>query len=253
MPSPGKLRRALRYLGWTLVSGGALVLTFLAYQLVGTDILNSRSQAEARAELSADLELRRRALPTVEVVSAPAAEPEATLPETEPEPDPEPEQEEVSYQREMAGQVGTALGRMTISAIEMDEVMFTGVDRETLKKGPGHMPGTPVPGQPGNAVVSGHRTTYGRPFFSLDELDPGDRIEVETALGPHIYAVRDLLIVAPTDVWVTDQIPGAWLTLTTCHPLFSAAERLIVRAELVEGPNRDYADLLGGDPRRDLT
>jgi sortase A len=107
------------------------------------------------------------------------------------------------------------------------------------------MPWTPVPGQPGNAVVSGHRTTYGAPFFDVDLLEPGDTIEVETVIGRHVYAVRESIIVAPTDVWVTDPRPGAWLTITTCTPRFSARQRLIVFAELVEGPNLAYVASLG--------
>lgn len=119
-------------------------------------------------------------------------------------------------------------------------MVFEGVDTETLRMGPGHMPNTPIPGQPGNAVISGHRTTYGRPFFDLDLLAVGDRIEVETAIGTHVYEVRDTEIVAPTDIWVTDPRPGGWLTLTTCNPKFSARERLIVFAEMVSGPNLEF-------------
>ena len=122
--------------------------------------------------------------------------------------------------------------------------MFEGVDRETLTQGPGHMPGTPLPGQPGNAVISGHRTTYGRPFFDFDLLEPGDLIEVETAIGLHTYVVRSSIIVEPTDVWVTDDKEGAWLTLTTCNPKFSARQRLIINAELVSGPNLRYVNFL---------
>ena len=116
-----------------------------------------------------------------------------------------------------------------------------GVSVEDLKSGAGHMPATPLPGQPGNAVISGHRTTYGAPFRELDQLEAGDRIEVETAIGVHVYAVRSIEIVRPTDVWVTERRDGAWLTLTTCNPLFSARERLIVFAELIEGPNLQAA------------
>ena len=124
-----------------------------------------------------------------------------------------------------------------------------GVRRRDLKKGPGHLTGSPLPGQPGNSVISGHRTTYGAPFGDLDELVAGDRIEVETALGLHIYEVREapaqcrnedgLCVVRPTDLWVTEPREGAWLTLTTCHPRFSARRRLIVFAQLVDGPNAE--------------
>ncbi len=109
-----------------------------------------------------------------------------------------------------------------------------------LRNGAGHMPTTPLPGQPGNSVISGHRTTYGAPFHNLDVLEVGDRIEVETALGVHVYEVRvEPFIVKPTELWVAGPRAGAWLTLTTCHPKFSAAERLIIQAELVEGPNAE--------------
>ena len=70
------------------------------------------------------------------------------------------------------------------------------------------MPWTPVPGQPGNAVISGHRTTYGRPFYDLDQLGIGDRIEVETAVGTHVFEIREIHIVEPDDVWVTEEKPG---------------------------------------------
>lgn len=112
-----------------------------------------------------------------------------------------------------------------------------GVRRDDLRSGAGHMPWTPLPGQPGNAVISGHRTTYGAPFKELDTLRLGDRIEVDTALGTHVYEVRDSFVVEPSDVWVTGPREGAWLTLTTCNPRFSARQRLVIVAELIEGPN----------------
>jgi sortase A len=170
--------------------------------------------------------------------------PPTATPTTQPDETPSTTTPEVSFVPEEAGPEGSTLGRIAIPKIDLDDVMFEGVTRDTLKKGPGHMPGTPVPGQPGNAVVSGHRTTYGRPFYDLDALSYGDRIEVETATGMHVYEVRKILIVQPTDVSVTEPMAGAWLTLTTCNPRFSAAERLVVQAVLVAGPNLDYANLL---------
>ncbi len=121
--------------------------------------------------------------------------------------------------------------------------MFEGVDPRTLKSGPGHMESSPLPGQPGNAVLSGHRTTYGRPFFDFDLLEIGDEIEVESAIGMHIYVVREIEVVQPTDVWVTNNRAGAWLTMTTCEPKFSARQRLVVWAEMVSGPNMEFAKL----------
>ena len=99
------------------------------------------------------------------------------------------------------------------------------------------MPGTALPGQPGNAVISGHRTTYGAPFADLDDVAAGDIITVETATGVHLYEAVQSFVVAPQDIWVTEQWSGGWLTLTTCNPRFSARERLVVIVRLVDGPN----------------
>ncbi len=141
------------------------------------------------------------------------------------------------FLRELAPAQGEVLGRLTIPAIELEWMIIEGVDLEFLESGPGHMGWTPVPGQPGNSVISGHRTTFGAPFHDLDQLAPGDWIRVETLAGTHIYEVYDTVIVPPDGVWVTQQWGGAWLTLTTCHPKGSAAERLVVFAELVMSPN----------------
>ena len=138
---------------------------------------------------------------------------------------------------------GEPFAVIRIDEIGVDDVVFAGVDRQTLKSGPGHMEGTPLPGQPGNAVLSGHRTTYGRPFFDFDLLKVGDEIEMETAIGVHTYAIREIQVVQPTDVWVTDDRPGGWLTLTTCEPKFSARQRLVVFAEMVDGPNLEFIRL----------
>ncbi|MEX0946302.1 MAG: sortase [Acidimicrobiia bacterium] len=225
------MKRVLRVMGFTLIGAGGLVLAFLVYQLFITDLINARSQDRATVELVQVLVERRQDLATT-TTTAPDS---VTSTTTTLEP---------VLMREPAGVEGQPLGLLIIDKIELEAVLFEGVDRKTLKQGPGHMPWTPLPGQPGNAVLSGHRTTYGRPFYELDQLVVGDEIEVETAIGVSVYEVRVIDIVAPTDVYVTDPIPGAWLTLTTCHPRFSAAERLVIQAELVSGPNLEFVETL---------
>lgn len=149
---------------------------------------------------------------------------------------------------EAAPPQGDALGRLSIPDAGIDWMIVEGVTQAALAKGPGHMPGTALPGQPGNAVISGHRTTYGAPFHDLHLLEPGDRITVQTTIGTHAYEVVELVIVAPTAIWVTNQVDGAWLTLTTCNPIGSARERLIVFARLIGGPNADSIEAtLDGD------
>ncbi|HEX5722385.1 MAG TPA: sortase [Acidimicrobiia bacterium] len=229
------MQRVLRLLGWGLLGMAGLVILFLVYQLFITDFFNARSQARAEVELETSLDIRRAELAIVTTTTA------TTTPVPEDPVDVVPPPELIA---EPAVPVGVPFGRIEIDKIGLDAVLFEGVDRDTLKLGPGHMPETPLPGQPGNAVVSGHRTTYGRPFFDVDQLVVGDTIDVETALGMSTYAIRQILVVAPTDVWVTDPIEGAWLTLTTCNPKFSAAERLIIQAELVEGPNLEYVQAM---------
>lgn len=228
--TPGKQSRYLAIAGRTLLAISLLIALFLFYQLFVTDLINSRSQAAAADELVVVMAQRRDDL-TAPTTTTPANTTTTLqvvdLPELLVEP-------EVP--------VGEPFARIIIDRIALDAVVFEGVDRTTLKSGPGHMPGTPLPGQPGNAVISGHRTTYGRPFYELDVLVEGDEIEVETALGVSTYSVRETLIVAPTDVWVADNMDGAWMTLTTCHPRFSAAERLIIQAELIDGPNLEYVE-----------
>ncbi len=134
---------------------------------------------------------------------------------------------------------GSALGRMVIDKINLDWVIVEGVRPEDLALGPGHMTWTALPGQPGNTVISGHRTTYGAPFYALDQLEPGDTIFIETVIGTNVYEVADIITVPPSGTWVTQQTDGSWLTLTTCHPIGRARERLIVFARLVKGPNLD--------------
>ncbi len=220
----------MRIAGFTLLGGGGLVFLFLIYELFVTDLINARSQDRAAVELQLALAERRLETTATTTSTVPSSTSTTT---TEPAP---------TLYEEVPGVEGEPLGMITIDKIGLEAVVFEGVGRQTLKEGPGHMPWTPVPGQPGNAVISGHRTTYGRPFYDLDLLELGDLIEVETAVGVSVFEVRDISIVLPTDVYVTAPIPGAWLTLTTCNPRFSARERLIVQAEMVDGPNFAFVE-----------
>jgi len=219
-----------------MIGLGALILAFLGYQLVGTNFLTARSQDLAQQTVEEHFVAAQEEIEVVDTLPSSPVDDNGTTQQYPPTDEPP-----VVHYREPKPEDGQAFGVMTIPKIEAEQVLFEGVDRATLKKGPGHMPWTPLPGQPGNAVVSGHRTTYGAPFFDLDQLQPGDEIYVETALGTHTYVVRDSFIVTPTAVEVTDPKRGAWLTLTTCNPKFSARERLIISAELVDGPNFAYA------------
>lgn len=229
------MRRVIQVTGWTLIWSGVFVFGYLGWQLWGTDLVNAGVQAEASEGLEMSLVEDAAELPDPVVIDPVELVDPEDLPEDLPP--------TVTYQEQETPESGTAFAFLRIPAIGVEEAVFEGVDPTTLKSGPGHMPGTPLPGHPGNSVLSGHRTTHGRPFFDFDLLEEGDVIEVESLVGTHVYEVREIRVVAPTDFWVTFDRSGAWLTLTTCNPKFSAKERLIVWAEMISGPNHEFAQL----------
>ena len=129
---------------------------------------------------------------------------------------------------------GEVVGRIEMPTIGVDANVVEGVAREDLKRAPGHYPDTPLPGQLGNASIAGHRSTYGAPFAELDELEIGDRIIVTTVQGRFVYLMTAVDIVSPSAAGViaTTDPNVARLTLTTCHPEYSAQQRLIIYADL---------------------
>jgi sortase A len=128
------------------------------------------------------------------------------------------------------------VGLIRIPKIGVDKAIVEGTGTSDLRQGPGHYGGTPLPGQPGNAAIAGHRTTYGAPFYNLNQLGQGDRVLVTTQQGTFRYDVVRSLVVPPSDVSVIAPTPANELTLTTCTPRFSASQRLIVQASLDGAP-----------------
>jgi sortase A len=209
------VRRLLRGAGWTFIGMGSFVLYFLVYQLVGTNAVTSRGQDELRNELQREW-------------SAPSAAPSQ-----------QPKDPKKVVPRRVAA--GKPLAVLDIPKIRLDnKVVVEGVGREELRKGPGHVPSTVLPGQDGTFGVSGHRTTYGAPFYRLNELAKGDTITVVTREAVYTYTVTRTAIVRPTDTQVLNNVTGpdgkpkATITLTTCHPRYSARQRLIVFGDLID-------------------
>lgn len=240
-PSRGTLISAVRAAGWTSIIAGLLILGFVVQQLFVTTWFAEQAQVALEEEALEHFAVAE--VSTVEYTPPTAGGTGTVVPgaggstnDDDAPAAPEPR----TILVESTAEIGTAFAVIRIPKIERLRdgwAVVEGVSVRDLKSGAGHMPDTPLPGLPGNSVISGHRTTYGAPFNAVDILVPGDLIEVETALGVHTYEVRELQIVRPTDVWVTDPREGAWLTLTTCHPKLSSRQRLIVFAELVDGPN----------------
>lgn len=125
------------------------------------------------------------------------------------------------------------LGAISIPKIGLSHRFYEGVTLTVINEGPGHWPGTAMPGKRGNTVFPGHRTTYSRPFHDLDKLVPGDEVIFDLPDGVHVYHVRETIIVVPTDLWVVDQTETPTFTLIACHPKGSARQRIVVKGDLV--------------------
>ncbi len=222
------MRRVIGALGRSFVTVGVLILLFVTYQLWGTGLYTSREQDRLRDEFTSSVRDGKDD-PAVSTTTTTAidAVPEVTTTTSAPTP--------------LAPFVaeGDPIAQIRIPRIALDTIVVQGISRTDLRRGPGHYPDTPLPGQEGNAAIAGHRTTYGAPFGALDLLEVGDRIFTRTAQGTFTYEVYEAnLIVQPTDVQVLepDSLHPATLTLTTCNPKYSAAQRLVVKAFLREDP-----------------
>jgi sortase A len=127
---------------------------------------------------------------------------------------------------------GDAVARLKIPRLGADFVVVKGSDPSDLRKGPGTFDDTPLPGVGGTTAIAGHRTTYLAPFRHLDDLHPADRITIEMPYGTFTYRVQRTRIVAPAAIKVLRDVGYDRLVLSACHPLFSAAQRIIVVARL---------------------
>ena len=125
------------------------------------------------------------------------------------------------------------MGTLTIPRIDVAMTMYEGIRIPTLDAGPGHWPGSALPGQPGNVVVAGHRTSTHAVFRDVDQLEPGDEIVFDDERGRHVYRVDRVEIVEPTAVWIVDPTDTPTATLFACHPPGSTRERIVVFADLV--------------------
>lgn len=206
------VRATLRAVGELCITAGLVLLLFCAYLLWGTGAYTDREQPLLEQELAREQsggeqqgdDGRPKRLKKIKLGHA------------------------------------VALLRMPRLGNDYKYAVIEGVSVEDLRKGPGHYPGTALPGQKGNFVVSGHRTTYGAPFNQIDELKRGDEIVVDAREARYTYRVTYHEVVLPTDLDVIAPVPGkpqrkpskAFITLTTCHPEYSAAQRYIVHGVL---------------------
>ena len=201
------MRIFIRSLGELCITTGLVVLLFVAYELWGTGAYTQAEQHKLSDELTRTWNDSAG---------------------------------KVTTERVRLGH-GVALIRIPRLGKKFRYVIIEGVSVADLRKGPGHYPGTALPGQIGNFVVSGHRTTYLAPFNKLGELHAGDRILIDTRANQYVYKVTSTKVVQPDDVGVAAPVPEhpkanptkRIITLTTCNPKYSAAQRLIVFGQLI--------------------
>lgn len=199
--------RALQVLGALFLLAAVGIGAYLGWLLWGTGLETRRAQADLREDFVVAAKRPSEAPPAERVVKVP----------------------------------GRAVAILVIPRIDLDVVVVEGTDAEALRKGPGHYTQTAYPWEDSGRVgIAGHRTTYGAPFWSLDRLRPGDPIVLETEYGIFRYVVTRTAITPPSGIlpsgeYVLEQTQRPTLVLTTCHPRFSASQRLVVFADRVEG------------------
>jgi sortase A len=203
-------------LGELFITAGLVLLLFVAWQLWWTDVASGRTQRDSVQQLE---RLWGDDLPTPQTTKAPVVP--AKL-------------------KRVA--VGDAFAIVRIPRFGRDyrRPVLEGVDLDVLDKGVGHYPDSVLPGEVGNFAMAGHRVTYAKPFNQIATLRQGDAVVVETKDTWYVYRVVRHTIVTPDRVDVVAPVPeqpGAtptkrMMTMTACHPMFSARERYVVFSEL---------------------
>lgn len=215
-----RIVRTIGILGRVFVGAGMILLFYTAYLLWGTGVYTKQEQKRAADQLARNPIVSQQNLESGNIPPARPPGGRAAL--------------------------GSPLFTLKIPKIGLETVIVQGIGREELKKGPGHFPScgeapsgecvsdAKYPGEGGNVAISGHRTTYGAPFFRLNELEEGDIIDFVSGRARYRYKFREQKIVDPVSGFATVEQHGRdEVTLTTCHPRFSAAQRLIVQGDFV--------------------
>jgi len=223
-------RRALRSLSTVLIISGVLMLVDAGLTLVWQEPVSAIYASLVQGGLGDDLRKLERAQPSG--LDLAALRKLAT------------EKRRMAFlARRLRADLdrGAAAGRIKIKKIKANYVLVNGTDPDSLRKGPGIYDDVPFPGAPGTTAIAGHRTTYGAPFRKIDKLRRGDRVVVEMRYGTFTYEVEKTRIVKPTAVEVIRRVGYDRLVLSACHPLYSAAKRIIVFARLVAAQARGAA------------
>ncbi|HEU0100728.1 MAG TPA: class E sortase [Mycobacteriales bacterium] len=233
------LRTVVRTLGELMITAGLLLLLFVAWQLWWTDVEANRAQSAITDGLHEDWQ-------EVPAPREPTPEPPVPVDYGPPPEVPGPTE----------GEAFAIVHVPRFGAGFQPRPVVEGTSLRLLEDGVGHYARTALPGQVGNVALAGHRVTYGRPFHRIAELAPGDAVVLETADAWYTYRMRSSTIVTPDRVDVVEPVPeqpGAepterLLTLTACHPMYSARQRYVVYAVLESWQPRSAGPPASLDP-----
>jgi sortase A len=221
---------------FAMQSDGDSVKTAEASDLTTTTVATTTT--EAPAEVFSEAEVTTQPAPTTTpTTSTTTTTPTTTTTSTTVPPSTLPEQPDVPIAppadpRGYEDQI--QLGGISIPKLGVDEPLLEGIRLTTLDNGPGHWPGTAMPGEVGNVVVAAHRTSHGGPFRHIDTLVAGDVVNF-TVDGEVIeYTVTGTQIVNPDAIWIVDPTDTPTATLFACHPPGSVAQRIVVNLALSE-------------------
>ena len=216
--------RIKRLVSWVLIAGGLLLLVDGGLTLLWKEPVSALYASIEQHKLEGQLKELEQVEPT------PA---ERTVLARLPDPGLQMAFKARALRRRVEN--GEAIGRLEAPSIGLNVIVVQGTDPGDLRKGPGHYPSTAFPGEGSTVAIAGHRTTYGAPFRNVDDLERGDRIVMRMPYGRLTYRVERTRIVDPSAVGVVRDVGHEQLVLTACHPLYSAAQRIVVFARLEGG------------------
>ena len=220
-PHGGWIRAVLRFVASVLIVSGVLMLADAGVTLAWQEPVSAFMAARDQGDLEDELDAQASSALRDKELTASIRDVKRRI-------------KRLAQLDKKRAENGHAVGKIVFPTLDRDYVFVEGTGLDVLRKGPGHYPATSFPGEGGTVAIAGHRTTYGAPFRTIDKLKAGQHIEIEMPYGTLEYKVEKKQIVAPDATWITNRVKGAErLVLSACHPLYSASQRVVIFARLV--------------------